>query len=71
MGVQCSKNPNFKKIKTPNLGVSGKTTFGCSPHGEYYKGEGGYFPQIWAVVSLVHLCMLVIHLCTKSASITH
>jgi hypothetical protein len=31
----------------------------------YYKGEGGDFPQVRAMVSLVSLCLLVVHLCTK------
>jgi len=40
-------------------------------HREYYKGEGGGFPQVQAVVSLVSLCLLVVRLCTKSAPIMH
>jgi hypothetical protein len=34
-------------------------TFGVGPmakHKEYYKGEGGGFPQVWAVVSIVSMC---------------
>jgi hypothetical protein len=34
-------------------------------HKVYYKGEGGGFPQIWAVVSFVSLCLLVAYSCTK------
>jgi hypothetical protein len=34
-------------------------------HKVYYKGEGGGFPQIQAVVSFVSLCLLVVRLCTK------
>jgi len=30
-------------------------------HREYYKGEGGGFPQVWVMVSLVNLCMHVAH----------
>jgi len=33
---------------------------------EYYKGEDGGFPQVWAMVNLVNPCMLVVRLCTKS-----
>jgi hypothetical protein len=47
MGLQSGRNPNFKHFKTPNLGVSGKMTFGCNPmviHIKYYKGEGGGLP---------------------------
>jgi hypothetical protein len=28
-------------------------------HKKYYKGEGGGFPQVQAVVSLMNLCMPV------------
>jgi hypothetical protein len=31
----------------------------------YYKGEGGAFPQIWAMVNLVSLCLLMARPCTK------
>jgi hypothetical protein len=34
-------------------------------HKIYYKGEGGGFPQVQAVVSLVSLCLFVPCLCTK------
>jgi hypothetical protein len=40
-------------------------------HKEYYKGEGGDFLQIWAMVSLVNLCMHVARPCTKIPPITH
>jgi hypothetical protein len=30
-------------------------------HIEYYKGEGGGFPQVWVVMSLVSPCILVVH----------
>jgi hypothetical protein len=42
-----------------------KTTFGVGPvarHIIYYKGEGGAFPQVQAVVSL---CLLVVRSCPK------
>jgi hypothetical protein len=35
-------------------------------HKIYYKGEGGGFPQIWAVASLVSPNLLVVHPNTKS-----
>jgi hypothetical protein len=34
-------------------------------HIVYYKGEGGDFPQVRVVVSLVSLCLLVARPCTK------
>ncbi len=40
-------------------------------HKVYYKGEGGGFPQVWAVVSLVSPNLDVAHPSTKSAPIMH
>jgi hypothetical protein len=40
-------------------------------HKVYYKGEGGGFPQVQAVVSLVSLSLPMIHLNTKSAPTMH
>jgi hypothetical protein len=40
-------------------------------HKEYYKGEGGGFPQIRVVVSFVTLCMSMARMCTKSVIIMH
>jgi len=40
-------------------------------HKEYYTGEGGGFPQVRAVVSLVSPCLPVAHMCTKSAPTMH
>jgi hypothetical protein len=37
----------------------------------YYKGEGGGFPQVRAVVSLVNLRLLVVHPNTKSVPTMH
>ncbi len=37
----------------------------------YYKGEGGAFPQVQAVVSLVSPSLPVVHPSTKSAQIMH
>jgi len=34
-------------------------------HKEYYKGEGGGFLQVRAVVSLVSLYLPMVRLCTK------
>ncbi len=36
-------------------------------HKIYYKGEGGGFPQVQAVVSLVNPSSLMAHLSTKNA----
>jgi hypothetical protein len=40
-------------------------------HKVYYKGEGGGFPQVQTMVSLVNLCLPVAHPCTKSAPTVH
>jgi hypothetical protein len=49
-----------------------KITFGCwSCDKVYYKGEGGGFPQVWAVMSLVSLCLPMVHSCTKSVPAIH
>jgi hypothetical protein len=40
-------------------------------HREYYKGEGGGFPQVRAMVNIVSPCMPVVHLCTKNAPTMH
>jgi hypothetical protein len=34
MGIQSGESPNFENFGTLNLGVPGKISFGCSPHGE-------------------------------------
>jgi hypothetical protein len=40
-------------------------------HKVYYKGEGGGFPQVRAMVSLVSLNLLVAHPCTKNVPTVH
>jgi hypothetical protein len=42
-----------------------------SMHNAYYKKEGGGFPQVWAVVSLVNPCLPVVFPSIKSTEITH
>ncbi len=66
----------------PTLGISGlsfgspgtKCHLGASPmarHRVYYKGEGGGFPQVQAMVSLVSLRLLMAYMCTKNVQTTH
>jgi len=38
-------------------------------HKEYYKGEGGGFPQVRGMMSFLSPFMLMVHMCTKSALI--
>jgi hypothetical protein len=40
-------------------------------HREYYKGEGGGFPQVRAVMSLMNPCLPVACPCTKCAPTMH
>jgi hypothetical protein len=40
-------------------------------HTIYYKGEGGGFPQVRVMVSLVSLCLHVVRLCTKGVLAAH
>jgi hypothetical protein len=40
-------------------------------HKIYYKGEGGGFPQVWVVVSLVNPNMFVARPSTKNAPTRH
>ncbi len=37
----------------------------------YYKGEGGGFPQVWVMVSLLSLSLLVARLNTKKTLTMH
>ncbi len=59
MGLQSCKSFNFGNFGTLIWESRDKMTFGVGPmakHKEYYKGEGGGFPQVWAVVSIVSTC---------------
>ncbi len=40
-------------------------------HKEYYKGEGGGFPQVQGVMTLLNPCKPVARLCTKSVPTMH
>jgi hypothetical protein len=71
-----------KIIGVPTLRISGlplgsprtKCHLGVGPmarHKVYYKGEGGGFFRVWAMVSLVSPRPPVAHLNTKSATIMH
>jgi hypothetical protein len=69
-------------MEVPTLGISG-LSLGSSEtkwhlgvgfvakHKVYYKGEGGGFPQVLAVVSLVNSCMPVVRPSTKSTQTMH
>ncbi len=58
MGPQSRRSPNFGNFRTPTWEFRDKMPFGCGlveKHKVYYKGEGGGFPKVQAVVSLVSL----------------
>jgi hypothetical protein len=67
----------FKVEEVPISGISKLLTWespekrhlGATPMAnqkKYYKGEGGGFPQVWAMVNLMSLCMFMTHLCINS-----
>jgi hypothetical protein len=70
MGPQSCGSPNFGNFGSPetkcHLGVGL-----MARHKVYYKGEGGGFPQVRAVVSLVNLSLSVVHPNTKRARVMH
>jgi len=71
---KVTRDPISRISRLPTWESLDTMTFGCRPCDEaqeYYKGEGGGFPQVRAVVNLVNLCLFVVHSCTKSAPITH
>jgi hypothetical protein len=75
MAPQSCGSPNLGDFGTPTLESWHKKPFGCGPMERcrvYYKGEGGGFPQIWVVVSLMCSCCpwlilapKVLQLCTN------
>jgi len=73
-GAQSRKSPNFGNFKTPTWESRDKKPFGYGPYGQpqsILKGEGGGFPQVWAVVSFVSLSLPMACPSTKSAQTMH
>jgi hypothetical protein len=71
-----------KVAGVPSLGISGLPLGNLGTkchldvglverHKVYYKGEGGGFPQVWAVMNLVSLSLATVHPSTKSALTMH
>ncbi len=82
IGGLHEKLSNPKVTEVPTIGISGLpfASLGTKCHLDlalverciiYYKGEGGGFPQVQAVVSLVSLRLLVAHPSTESAQTMH
>jgi hypothetical protein len=66
MDPQSHRNPNCGKFGISTLGVGL-----VARHKVYYKGEGGGFPQVRALVSLVSPSLPVICPSTISAPVMH
>jgi hypothetical protein len=73
MGPQSRGSPNFGNFETPKCpGTKCHLDVGLvQRHKIYYKGEGGGFPQVRAVVNLVSLSLPVACPNTKSAQTMH
>jgi hypothetical protein len=63
MGLERCGTPTWTK---GHLGV-----YPVAMHKVYYKGEGGDFPQVRALMSLVCLCLPVVRPCTKGVPTMH
>ncbi len=63
---------SLKVVKVPALAISGLPYVGLGErHIIYYKGEGGGFPQVWVVVSLVNPSLPVVRPSTKNVPTIH
>jgi hypothetical protein len=75
MGPQSCGSPNLRKFRDSNLGVLGQNDIWVLPLwlgiNNTIRGEGGGFPQVRPMVSLVRLCLPVVRSCTKSAPTMH
>jgi hypothetical protein len=71
---QESQFQKFKEFQDSQFRCPKKNDIGSAlmaNHKEYFKGKGGGFLQVWAVISLMSSCMFVIHPCNKSALTVH
>jgi hypothetical protein len=74
MGPQSCRSPKFENFETPIWEYREKCHLDVghvANHKVYYKGEGGGFPQVRAVVSLVSPSLPVTCASTKSAPTMH
>jgi len=62
--LEISRLLTWKSREKWHLGVAPMAN-----HKEYYKGEGGGFPQVQVVVSHMSLCMPMARPCTKNVLI--
>ncbi len=70
MGPESHGSPNFGNFGTPRTKCHLDVDF-MERHKVYYKGEGGGFPQVQAVVSIVNPSLPVACPSTKSVSTIH
>jgi hypothetical protein len=74
MGPQSRGSPNFGNFGTPTWESREKCHLNAdlvANHKVYYKGEGGGFPQVQVMVSVMNLNLPVVRPNTKSAQIMH
>jgi len=59
-GAPKLRESHLGRFRVSHLGIPGKKSHldvaSMANHRVYYKGEGGGFPQVWAMVNLVCLC---------------
>ncbi len=70
MGPQSCRSPKFGNFGTLETKCHLDVGF-VERHRVYYKGEGGGFPQVRAMVNLVSPSLPVTHPSTKSAQTMH
>jgi len=72
MGPQSRRSPNFGKFATPSPRTKCHLDVGLvERHKVYYKGKGGGFPQVQAVVSLVSSTLPMARPSIKNAPTMH
>jgi hypothetical protein len=74
MGPQICRSPNFGNFETPTWSPGTKCHLDAgfmTKHRVYYKGEGGGFPQVWAMVNLMNLSLPMARPSTKSVLTIH
>jgi len=74
LGPKVARFPTFGILELPfgNPGTKCHLDVGLMErHKVYYKGEGGGFPQVRIVVSLVSLNLPMVYPSTKNAPIMH
>jgi hypothetical protein len=70
MALQSHESPNFGIFGTPRTKCHLDVGL-VERHIVYYKGEGGGFPQVWAVVILVFQSLFMAHLSIDSVLVMH